>query len=98
LDWSEGSHYAYLPDIRVDSGQFYMGQNQAQTNVGMRWGFDTSSGSDGSAFIRAPACGASTFTTLDSLGFPGYWTFSVSSYGPTPVELKSWSGVKAEYN
>lgn len=85
------------PAISVGSSQFFLGHIQPQTNVGMRWGLDTSSGSAGSSYIRAPTCGASTFTLVDALGFPGNWVMSVCADGGTPVELTSWGSVKAAY-
>ena len=99
LDWTVGDHTAALsPAINVGEAQFYFGHNQAQTDVGMRWGVDSSSGSTGNSFIRAPSCGATAFTLIDQLGFVGQWVMSVSTDAPpTPVELSTWGSVKA-YN
>ena len=99
LDFTQGDHtVAINPAISVASAQFFFGHNQAQSNVGMRWGLDTSSGSAATSFIRAPTCGANAFTLVDQLGFPGNWVMSVSTdTGGTPVELSTWGSVKA-YN
>jgi hypothetical protein len=85
------------PPVQINNSQFFFGQIQPQTNAGMRWGLDTNSGSAGLSYIRAPACGASEFTLLDALGFPGNWVMSVSVEQPTPVELTSWGRVKATH-
>jgi hypothetical protein len=100
-NWSAGDHtVAVSPPLSVPSAQFYFGQNQNQTNVGMRWGVDSSSGSWGTSFLRAPTCGVGAFTLLDNIGFPGNWVMSVTvkCEGPVPVELTSWGSVKALYN
>jgi hypothetical protein len=97
-NWGVGDHTAPLNGATVPTQQFYFGQNQNQTNVGMRWGVDTSSGSWATSFIRAPACGASSWFLLDNLGFPGNWCFAVSVDCGVPVELKSWGSVKNLYN
>ena len=96
MDWSLGSHTAPI-NVDIYSAGFFFGHNQPQTNVGMRWGLDTSSSAQ-SSYIRAPACGASSHTMVDQLGFPGNWVMSVTVPGSTPVELKSWSSIKAAYN
>jgi hypothetical protein len=98
MDWSVGSHTVPIAGCQVFSSMFYVGHNQAQSNVGMRWGLDTNSGNDNTSFIRAPSCGLSSWGTLASIGYPGYWVFSVSTGGPVPVELKTWGEVKATYN
>jgi hypothetical protein len=88
-NWSAGDHTVAIAGFVMSSAQFYFGQNQNQTNVGMRWGLDTSSGSWGTSFIRAPVCGAGAFTPLDSIGFPGNWVMAVSVEGCSlPVELR----------
>ena len=99
-NWGAGDHTVAIAGVCVTDQQFYFGQNQNQTNVGMRWGVDSSSGSWGTSFIRAPTCGAAAFTLIDNLGFPGNWVMSVTvdeGCGPVPVELKSWGGVKSLY-
>ena len=98
--WGAGDHTVAIPNVVIPSAQFYFGQNQNQTNVGLRWGVDSSSGSWGTSYIRAPTCGAAAFTLLDNLGFPGNWVMAVTvkCEGPVPVELKSWGSVKALYN
>ena len=96
-NWGAGDHTVAIAGIAVGSSQFYFGQNQNQTNVGMRWGVDSSSGSWGTSFIRAPTCGAASFFLLDNLGFPGNWVMAASVDGVVPVELKSWGSVKALY-
>lgn len=101
-NWGQGDHTVAIQGVCVESEQFYFGQNQNQTNVGIRWGLDSSSGSWGTSFIRAPTCGAGAFTLVDNLGFPGNWVMSVTvdegDCGTVPVELKSWGGVKSLYN
>ncbi|MCA9727843.1 MAG: hypothetical protein KC729_09190, partial [Candidatus Eisenbacteria bacterium] len=77
-NWGQGDHTVSINSVWVPSAQFYFGFNQNQTNVGLRWGLDTSSGSWGTSFIRAPTCGAATFTLLDNLGFPGNWVMAAS--------------------
>jgi hypothetical protein len=99
-NWGAGDHTVAIQDCCVSSAQFYFGQNQNQTNVGMRWGVDSSSGSWGTSFIRAPTCGAGAFTLLDNLGFPGNWVMAASVNDEdcgVPVELRSWGGVKSLY-
>jgi hypothetical protein len=98
-NWGVGDHTVAIGDCCVDSAQFYFGQNQPQTNVGMRWGVDSSSGSWGTSFIGAPACGVAGWILLDNIGFPGNWVFAASAdpCGNVPVELKSWGGVKSLY-
>ena len=99
-NWGAGDHTVAIAGVCVTDQQFYFGQNQNQTNVGIRWGLDSSSGSWGTSFIRAPTCGAGAFTLVDNLGFPGNWVMSVTvdeGCGPVPVELKSWGGVKSLY-
>jgi hypothetical protein len=86
------------PPVKIFNFQFYFGHCQPQTNIGMRWGLDTNSGSAAQSYIRAPACGANSFILLDNLGFPGNWVMSVSvDEQPTPVELTTWGAVKAMY-
>jgi hypothetical protein len=99
LDFSLGSHTVQIvPPSKIYDFQFYFGQCQPQTNIGMRWGLDTNSGSAGQSYIRAPACGANNFTLLDNLGFPANWVMSVTvDKQPTPVELTTWGAVKAMY-
>ncbi len=103
LPCSAGSHTVSLPQGWVSpqdapGGQFYIGHNQPQSNAGMRWGLDTSSGSVGESYIRAPPCGASTFVSVDALGFPGNWVMSVTAVGgASPVELTSWGAITAQY-
>ncbi len=73
-------------------GAFYMGLAQNQSNVGFRAGVDSSSGSAGTSYIRAPTCGAATFFTLDSLGFPGNWVIrAIANSQQIPVELMTIS-------
>ncbi|MCA9728624.1 MAG: hypothetical protein KC729_13125 [Candidatus Eisenbacteria bacterium] len=96
-NWDSGDHTVSIAGIAVSSSQFYFGQNQNQTNVGIRWGVDSSSGSAGTSFIRAPACGVGQFTLLDAIGFPGNWVMAVTIDAIVPVELSSWGSVKAEF-
>ena len=96
-NWGAGDHTVLIPNVFVTSQHFFFGQNQPQTNVGMRWGLDTSSGSWGASLIRAPTCGASAFTLVDNLGFPGSWVLAVSHGIPVPVDLQSWGAVKASF-
>jgi hypothetical protein len=95
LDWSAGPHTVAV-SIPVATQNLFIGHNQPQTNVGMRWGLDTSS-SAGTSYIRAPSCGAATYTLVDALGFAGNWCFSATVGGESPVELQSWGSVKAQY-
>ena len=84
---------ALTPRLTVDNavaGQFYMGLLQNQSNVGFRAGVDSSSGSAGTSFIRAPTCGAVAFLTLDSLGFPGNWVIRAVANEQFPVELMTF--------
>ena len=98
MDWNAGPHtVAISPPIIVNSGFFFFGHNQPQSAAGMRWGLDTNSGSAGTSFIRAPACGAAAYMMVDALGFPGNWTFSATVDAPSPVELQSWGSVKEAY-
>lgn len=98
-NWGVGDHTVAVAGICIPMQQFYFGHSQTQTNVGMRWGLDTSSGSAGSSFIRAPNCGVGTFTLVDNLGFPGNWVMSVTTdQCSVPVELQSWGSVKARYS
>ncbi len=71
-------------------GQFFMGLNQTQSNVGFRAGVDSSSGSAGTSYIRAAGCGASAFTLLDALGFPGNWVIRAVANELVPVELMTF--------
>lgn len=87
LPFSQGNHTAAISGITAASSQFYFGLNQGQTNVGLRVGLDTSSGSAGTSFIRAPTCGAAAFATVDSLGFPGNWVMAAVVEDVVPVEL-----------
>lgn len=97
-EWGQGDHTVPIQGVNVPSSQFYFGQNQNQTNVGIRWGLDSSSGSWGTSFIRAPTCGANAFTLIDNLGFPGNWVMAVTAFpGIVPVELQSWGSLKAHF-
>jgi len=96
LDFSGGDHtVAISPIIIVESRQFFFGQVQPQTNAGYLWGVDTSSGGNGTSFIKAPNCDVSEWVTLTSIGFSGNWVMSVSVDGVVvPVELNSWGRIK----
>jgi hypothetical protein len=97
-NWGAGDHTVAVSGICVPLQQFYFGHSQTQTNVGMRWGLDTGSGSAGTSFVRAPSCGVGAFTPVDNLGFPGNWVMSVTAdHCRVPVELQSWGGVKSLY-
>ena len=96
LDWSVGPHTVAIAGVTIYSDNLWFGHNQPQTNVGMRWGLDTTS-SAATSFIRAPACGATVFTLVDALGFPGNWCFSAEVGGDVPVELQTWGSMKAMY-
>ena len=99
LDWSMGSHTVPIsPHVPVPTAFLFFGHNQPQSNVGMRWGLDTSTGGAGTSYIRAPACGATVFTLIDQLGFPGNWVMSVTiNDDVVPVELQSWGSTKAMF-
>ncbi len=71
-------------------GQFYMGLLQNQSTVGFRAGVDSSSGSAMTSFIRAATCGATNFTLLDNLGFPGNWVIRAVANELVPVELMTF--------
>jgi hypothetical protein len=98
MNWAMGNHTAAInPCIPLTSDVFAFGQNQPQSNVGMRWGLDTSS-SAMTSYIRAPGCGATSWIMLDQLGFPGNWVMSVTvDDGVTPAELQSWGAIKAVF-
>jgi hypothetical protein len=98
LPWNSGNHtVAIAPGISIGVSNLAIGQNQPQTNVGMRWGLDTSS-SAMTSYIRAPSCGATTWAMVDALGFPGNWCMSVTiNDGTTPAELQSWGAIKAVF-
>ncbi|MEZ5333505.1 MAG: hypothetical protein R2991_16060 [Thermoanaerobaculia bacterium] len=87
IPFSQGNHTAAVSGVSVPSAQFYFGLNQMQSNVGLRVGLDSSSGSAGTSFIRAPTCGAVSFATVDSLGFPGNWVMAAVVEDAVPVEL-----------
>ena len=98
LDWGDGGHTVAIdPPIPVGAMAFYFGQIQPQTNVGIRWGLDTSSSAERS-YICAPACGVDVFALVDALGYPGNWCFSVTVDQPTPVELSTWGSLKAVFH
>ena len=95
LDPSMGGHtVAISPMILVPDAMFFFGHNQPQSAAGMRWGLDMTT-SAGTSYIRAPSCGATVYTLVDQLGFPGNWCFSVSIEDDVPVDLQSWGSVKA---
>ena len=86
-----GSHTVPLAigSFIVPSASFHFGFNQMQTNVGMRWGLDTSAGT-GDSFIRAPACGLVNWGTLTSINLPGNWVMAATIDDVIPVELQSY--------
>jgi hypothetical protein len=87
---SQGNHtVAVSPAITITTPSLYFGFYQPQATVGMRLGEDTSSGSAGTSFIRAPTCGASSFMTIDSIGYPGNWVMRAIVDDTVPVELMS---------
>ncbi len=71
-------------------GRFYIGLIQSQTDAGFRAGVDSSSGSEMTSYVRAPACGVSAFTLLDALGFPGNWVIRAVANELVPVELMTF--------
>jgi hypothetical protein len=91
--FSQGNH-TFVPAFPgiypISQNSFFFGFQQPQTNVGMRWGVDTSAGG-GTSYIRAPTCGLSSFGTLDSIGFPGNWVFRTTADDTVPVELYDFS-------
>ena len=92
MPWTQGNHTVSIsPPIVISSSQFYFGHAQPQTNVGMRWGVDTSSGSAGTSFLQAPGCGANVFVTLDSIGFAGNWVMAAVVDDTIPVELMNFT-------
>ena len=82
---------AIAPPIVMTAPAFYFGFYQPQTTAGMRLGLDTSSGSAGTSYLRAPTCGAASFVTVDSLGFAGNWVMRVIIDDTIPVELMTFS-------
>jgi len=97
MAWSAGNHTAAIsPAIVVSDPWFFFGQNQPQTNVGIRWGLDQSS-SAGTSWIKAPGCGLSSWGTMESIGYPGNWCMAVSVDAPSPTELQSWGQIKAMF-
>jgi len=99
MDWTVGNHTAHIiPALAIPSSMFFMGHVQPQTDVGMRWGLDTSSPSAGNSFIQAPSCGLNVWGTVDSIGYPGNWVMSCTVEDIcTPVELSTWGNVKEQY-
>lgn len=109
MPFSQGDHRVDIwPAITVEDSAFYFGLNQPQTDAGTRIGLDTSSGSPVHSFIRAPACGADEWLTMDAIGFPGNWVMSISvgssvpielgggcGSQPTPVESRTWGEIKS---
>jgi len=97
LPWAQGNHTAALnPPIIVANARFFFGQNQPQTNVGVRWGLDQTTGGGGHNYIKAPGCGLASWGTMESIGYSGNWCMSVSVAGPSPAELQSWGQIKSE--
>ncbi|MGE0641836.1 MAG: proprotein convertase P-domain-containing protein [Thermoanaerobaculia bacterium] len=93
LAFSQGNHTAVInPAINVSAanapnGVFFFGLNQPQANAGFRVGVDSSSPSAGTSFIRAPGCGASSFFSLDGIGYPGNWVMAAVIDVGAPAEL-----------
>jgi hypothetical protein len=88
---ADGDHtIAIAPAIVVNSAAFYIGLLQPQTDSGIRIGLDTTS-SAGTSFIRAPDCGATLFTSVDTLGFPGNWVIRAVIDDTIPVELQTFT-------
>lgn len=86
---SQGNHtVAVSPAITITTPALYFGFYQPQTTAALRIGLDQTS-SAGTSFIRAPTCGASSFMTVDSLGFPGNWVMRAIVDDTIPVELMS---------
>jgi len=81
---------AITPAIQVTSASFHFGFNQPQTAAGMRWGLDTSGGGTADSFIRASACGLSSWGTLTSIGLPGNWVMAAVVDETIPVELTAF--------
>jgi len=98
MPWAQGNHtVAISPPIIINDPWFFLGQQQTQANVGIRWGLDQSS-SAGTSWIKAPTCGLSGWGTMTSIGYPGNWCMAVTvSDGPSPVELQSWGQIKAQF-
>jgi hypothetical protein len=78
------------PAIVMSAPSFYIGLGQPQTNVGIRLGMDTTTW-EGSQFILAPGCGASTWTANDAIGFPGNWVVRAIIDDTIPVELMTFT-------
>lgn len=95
LDFGIGPHTVSV-SVPITTASFFFGHNQPQTNAGMRWGLDTST-SAGTSYIRAPTCGATAWSLVDALGFPGNWCMSATIGGDSPVELQSWGSMKSNY-
>ncbi|MCP4902767.1 MAG: hypothetical protein GY906_37880 [bacterium] len=79
------------PHITLTNQTFFFGLNNPQTNAGGRIGLDTSTAGGPNSFIRAPSCGAATWTALTTIGFPGSWVMRVLVDDTLPVELQAFS-------
>ena len=82
---------AIAPPIMLSAQAFYFGLYQPQSTAGMRIGLDTSSGSAGTSFIRAPGCSLPAWGTVDSIGVPGNWVMRAVVDDTIPVELMTFS-------
>jgi hypothetical protein len=88
----------HITPAMTHDGHFFAGLNQGGIG-GMRWGYDSISGVTGDAWIRASACGASTWGTLTGFGLPGAWVFRVCVDACCPVEVEEfgWGDIKAKF-
>ena len=88
-----GDHTVNVFDtILVPAGQqtFFFGLSQGADTNGVRIGMDNGGSTPNTVFIRAPACGAAAFNTVESLGFPGFWVHRITIVYPPPVELMNF--------
>ena len=91
LPFTTGNHtQSFATAISMASPAFYFGVNQAQTNVGIRLGQDTTAPVAGTSFIRATTCGAAAFITVEAAGVAGNWVMAVLVDDNVPVELMSF--------
>lgn len=86
--FTQGDHTYVFPNPAptVAATDIAIGVQNTQSNVGFRAGLDTSS-SEGTSWIRAPVCGASSFLLVDAAGFPGNWVIRAVANDQVPVEL-----------
>jgi hypothetical protein len=87
----------HITPAMTNDGHFFAGLIQGGIG-GMRWGYEDF-GASNDAWIRASACGATTWFPLSAFGLPGDWVFRVCVQPCCPIEVEefSWGEVKAKY-